>query len=113
MPGIVVGVDAGGVVHRHRRLVRGRIEHDLADRHAQVGRGVGHRVVLRDPQIGPVVTFGVTRSAGVTGLFMGMLPELADVAEETEDRADRDPHLRPPNSTPFGWSKTRRPNLMA
>ena len=27
----------------------------------------------RDPQIGPVVTFGVTRSAGVTGLFIGAL----------------------------------------
>jgi hypothetical protein len=29
---------------------------------------------LRDPTIGPVVTFGVTRSAGETGLFISSSP---------------------------------------
>ena len=43
---IVVGVGAGGVVDRQRRLAGTRVERDLAQRHAQVGRGLGHRVDL-------------------------------------------------------------------
>src|SRR3954468_23820921 len=44
--------------------------------------------------MGPVVTFGVTRSAGETGLFIfafSLAGWLFDVAEESERSADRDP----------------------
>ena len=40
---VVVGVHAGRIVDRQRRLARGRIERDLAQRHAQVRRRLGHR----------------------------------------------------------------------
>ncbi len=43
---IVVGVGAGGVVDRQVRLVRALAQHDLAHRHAQVGRSVGLGVDL-------------------------------------------------------------------
>src|SRR5690606_16391973 len=43
---VVVGVGAGGVVDRQRRLARAFRQRDLADRHAQVGRGVGRRIDL-------------------------------------------------------------------
>ena len=38
-----IGVGPGRIVDRHRRLAGGRIKHDLAQRHFQVGRGVGLR----------------------------------------------------------------------
>ena len=43
---IVVGIDAGRIVDRQRRLARGSIERDLAQRHAQVRRRIGRRINL-------------------------------------------------------------------
>ena len=41
--GVRVGIGAGGVIDRQRRLVRIR-DGDLAQRHAQVGRGLRHGI---------------------------------------------------------------------
>ena len=43
---IGIGVGAGRIVDRERRLAGGGIEHDLAQRHFQVRRRVGRRVNL-------------------------------------------------------------------
>jgi hypothetical protein len=53
-----IGVGAGGVVDRQVRLARAFAEDDLAERHAQVGRGVGVAKIFRDEGRGPVVTAG-------------------------------------------------------
>ena len=44
--GVVVGVDAGGVIDRQVRLAGALRQHDLAERHAQVRRGLGAGVDL-------------------------------------------------------------------
>src|SRR6202034_3884289 len=44
--GRVIGVGAGGIVDRERRLAPGGAERDLAQRHAQVWRSFGTRVDL-------------------------------------------------------------------
>ena len=43
---VVVGVGTGGVVNGKRRFAGAFGEHDLADRHAEVGRGLGLRINL-------------------------------------------------------------------
>ena len=43
---IVVGIDAGRIVDRQRRLARRRIERDLTQRHPQVRRRLRHRIDL-------------------------------------------------------------------
>jgi hypothetical protein len=41
-----IGIDAGGVVDRQRRLTGGGIERDQAPRNAQLGRARGRGIVL-------------------------------------------------------------------
>ncbi len=41
-----IGIDTGGVVDRQIRLLGARLQHDLADRHAQIGRGLRDRIDL-------------------------------------------------------------------
>ena len=88
---VVVGVGAGGVVDRQRRLAGAFREHDLAHRHAQVRRGVGPRIDLARGRQRAGRDLRASRDRfGDRACSLSWLPlrgccQLADIAEEAED----------------------------
>ena len=75
---IVVGIEAGRIVDRQRRLA-GTTHRATISRSGtrRSGAASGTEKILREPAIGPVVTFGVARSDSESGLFMAVLSFLS------------------------------------
>ena len=95
---------------------RARLERDLAHGTRRSGAASGsHRSCAR-PASGPVVTFGVTRSDSEMWLVHWFAPVpgamLAEIAEEAEDGAEREPDRAADRPVPRLVASTARPNFI-